>query len=167
MADGKLFAPPSQKLSIYDEEDSKVVVDEPPTQLELAIRKTRHEISKSFSKTNNKIQKVVDEWITLEHRFKSTVSNYVDSSESLLPGAIYVSIAYFTGSILFKNRSLLTRIVTPPLFAAAAFGYMYPKTSQILIKQVPGAGDLHKVFKTDDLDQMRKDLMKKLGFGEK
>ncbi|KAJ1558546.1 hypothetical protein HK096_010490 [Nowakowskiella sp. JEL0078] len=134
-----VFTPASKKLSIYDPEDDSLIVDEEPTPLELTIRKTRHEITKSFASTNNEIQKVVNQWIDIERRARSTVSKFVDPTEKILPGSIYVTLTYFAGAIISKNRGLFTRIFTPPIFALAAFGYNYPGTGSIILSHVPGS----------------------------
>ncbi|KAJ3295778.1 hypothetical protein HK104_002338 [Borealophlyctis nickersoniae] len=124
------YVPPRTKLSIYDEPEDRVTVVEEPSKLELGIRQARHEVSRTFSSTRNQLQLGVNEWIKLEQKFTDTLKRYVDQDEKLLPGALYVTVAGFAGSIVAKHRSFPVRMLTPTGFAAGAFVYLYPRTAK-------------------------------------
>jgi organizing structure protein 2 len=57
------------------------------------------------------------------------VKSLVAADEPLTPGILYVAVATLTGSIIGRNRSILTRLILPPtLFIASAHQFL-PKTS--------------------------------------
>ncbi|KNC97447.1 uncharacterized protein SPPG_07368 [Spizellomyces punctatus DAOM BR117] len=129
----KPYVPPRTKRSIYDDSEEEFVPVEEPTQLELAIRQTRHTVTNQFATTRAQIQSVVDKWIHLEQQVTGTTKKYIAPGEPFLPGAIYVTLSGFAGSILAKNRSLLYRSATPATFALVAFSYFYPGTSRNIV----------------------------------
>ncbi|TPX68693.1 hypothetical protein SpCBS45565_g02929 [Spizellomyces sp. 'palustris'] len=132
-ATAKPYVPPRTKRSIYDDSEEDFVPVEEPTQLELAIRQTRHTVTNQFATTRAQIQTVVDKWIHLEQQVTGTTKKYIAPGEPFLPGAIYVTLSGFAGSILAKNRGLLYRAATPTTFALVSFCYFYPGTSRNIV----------------------------------
>jgi MICOS complex subunit MIC26 len=63
--------------------------------------------------------------ITLTARVKSII----DPTESLTPGILYVGVATLTGSIVARNRFLLTRLVLPPTLFLLSAHHFLPKTT--------------------------------------
>jgi organizing structure protein 2 len=47
----------------------------------------------------------------------------------MTPGLLYVGIATLTGSILARNRVILTRLFLPPLFLVASANHFLPQTT--------------------------------------
>ncbi|KAI9005965.1 apolipo protein O-domain-containing protein [Gaertneriomyces semiglobifer] len=151
------YVPPKTKKSIYDNPEEEFKTVDETSELELAVRKvvtpifqqsligrcpvqicsvcpfyhqTRHSVTAAFASTRSQFQGVVDSWIKLEQGVSDTVKAYAVPGEPLLPGAIYVTLAGFAGSIISKNRRFLIRAATPTAFTAAALGYYYPRTSR-------------------------------------
>ncbi|KAF2813891.1 uncharacterized protein BDZ99DRAFT_473039 [Mytilinidion resinicola] len=68
--------------------------------------------TKAEDAVNNALTKTLD----LEHSFTSTIRGLAppkESSEKLLPGAIYVLVASMAGSIVTRNRNILLRGTVP------------------------------------------------------
>jgi organizing structure protein 2 len=47
----------------------------------------------------------------------------------MTPGLLYVGIATLTGSILARNRNILTRLLLPPIFLVASANHFLPKST--------------------------------------
>ncbi|KAJ3201778.1 hypothetical protein HK099_002098, partial [Clydaea vesicula] len=130
----KTFSPvPRKRLSIYHEEEVKDEVVEQPYQLELQIRSLRHSVTEFFKETNTAIQGYVNSWIQIEKAVKDSTTEYFSEHDRLLPGALYIMIAGFGGSILTKNKKLPTRLFTPILFSTSAFIFFYPEATKKLV----------------------------------
>ncbi|KAJ3021508.1 hypothetical protein HKX48_008365 [Thoreauomyces humboldtii] len=126
----KVYVPRREKLSIYDNPSREVVTIDEPTQLELAIRETRHSVTDVFASTRGQVQFLVDEWMKVERRVGLTAQRFVAPDEKFLPGAIYVALSGFAASIITKHRSLPNRILAPPALALTAFIAFYPGTAR-------------------------------------
>ncbi|KAL7750460.1 hypothetical protein RI367_004234 [Sorochytrium milnesiophthora] len=123
-------AAPSGKLPIYDEEvPAEHIVEVLPTRLEIGIRQTRALASQAYRSTTSSLQSVVNSWIGIERRVGNTIDNLKSEDERLLPAGLYVFVAAFAGSILVRNRAIPLRVLTPPLFFAAASTYFLPHTT--------------------------------------
>ncbi|RKO87243.1 apolipo protein O-domain-containing protein [Blyttiomyces helicus] len=133
------YVPPRQKPSIYDEPEFHPVVVEEPSKLELAIRETRYTVTDYFSSTRANVQTLVDRWISLERQITATVNEYTVPSEPFLPGALYVTVAGFAGSILARSRSFPLRFLSPLTLASGTFVYLYPRTAQNVYDRAPAA----------------------------
>ncbi|KAJ3043302.1 hypothetical protein HDV00_005305 [Rhizophlyctis rosea] len=116
------FIPPRKKLSIYDDQPEPALAQPEPSRLELAIRQAQ-------------VQVAVDKWIDVEHKATATIKRYAAPGETLLPNALYVTVAGFAGSILTKNRSFPLRILGPTGLSLGAFTYLYPRTTHNIYKQ--------------------------------
>ena len=57
------------------------------------------------------------------------VKSIISPSESMTPGLLYVGIATLTGSILARNRNILTRLLLPPIFLVASANHFLPKST--------------------------------------
>jgi MICOS complex subunit MIC26 len=56
---------------------------------------------------------LVDTWIGVEKEVETTLKEVAPKGEeTILPGAIYVGIAGMAGSILARNRTFLTFVLT-------------------------------------------------------
>lgn len=60
------------------------------------------------------------------------VKSIISPQESLTPGLLYVGIATLSGSIIARNRFLVTRLLLPPIFLVASANYFLPKTTDNL-----------------------------------
>lgn len=58
------------------------------------------------------------------------VKALVAPDEPLTPALLYVGVASLSGSILARNRFILTRVIVPPTFLLLSFKYFLPKTTQ-------------------------------------
>ena len=61
----------------------------------------------------------------------------------MTPGLLYVGIATLTGSILSRNRIILTRLLLPPLFLVASANHFLPKTTGNLSDYLGSLEDTH------------------------
>ena len=57
------------------------------------------------------------------------IKSIISTNESLTPGLLYVGIATLTGSIIARNRMLLTRFLLPPIFLFASANHFLPETT--------------------------------------
>ena len=57
------------------------------------------------------------------------VKSIISPSESMTPGLLYVGIATLTGSILARNRNILTRLLLPPIFLVVSANHFLPKST--------------------------------------
>lgn len=62
--------------------------------------------------------------------FLDRVKALIAPDEPLTPALLYVGVASLSGSILARNRSVLTRVILPPTFLFLSFKYFLPKTTQ-------------------------------------
>jgi len=77
----------------------------------------------------------------------------------MTPGLLYVGIATLTGSILARNRTILTRLLLPPLFLVASANHFLPKTTSNLSDYLgsledtylPALAQKHEVAKAHSL----------------
>lgn len=60
------------------------------------------------------------------------VKSIISPNESLTPGLLYVGVATLTGSILSRNRFILTRFLLPPLFLVVSANQFLPQTTHNL-----------------------------------
>ncbi|KAJ1569176.1 hypothetical protein HK405_008806, partial [Cladochytrium tenue] len=81
------------------------------------------------------LQRTTDRWIALESRARAFAGRYTGPDDKLLPGALYVTLAGFGGSILARGRrSLVARAGLPALASLAAFAYVYPAMSYNVVR---------------------------------
>ncbi|KAI8918554.1 apolipo protein O-domain-containing protein [Powellomyces hirtus] len=148
-----VFVPRREKLSIYDAPQQDYIKVDEPSPLELAIRLTRWKVTDAFSSTRAQVQTVVDEWLKVEAKISETIQRYVAPEEKVIPGAIYVTLAGFAGSIVAKQRSLPARFAAPTAFATTAFIYLYPRTSRNITNSAYQSvtGNIHLPPITDSL----------------
>ncbi|KAI9146430.1 apolipo protein O-domain-containing protein [Paraphysoderma sedebokerense] len=119
-----------EKLSIYDGPSMETkVIEIPPGILEASIRESRHAIRQNLQSVKNSLQTVVDRWIEVEKSVNSVVSKVKAPEERLIPSVLYVVVSGFAGSILVKNRSIISRFFVPPIFTVASAMYFIPKTT--------------------------------------
>lgn len=74
------------------------------------------------------VDKVVATEYAIEHTIKSLAPK--NGMETLLPGAIYVSIIGLSGSIIARNRALPIRFITPLLLFTVSARLILPETSR-------------------------------------
>lgn len=60
------------------------------------------------------------------------VKSIISPNESLTPGLLYVGVATLTGSIISRNRFILTRFLLPPVFLIASANHFLPQTTRNL-----------------------------------
>ena len=60
------------------------------------------------------------------------IKSIVSPEEPLTPGLLYIGVATLTGSILARNRMLITRLILPPVSFVASAKYFLPRTSHNL-----------------------------------
>ncbi|KAJ3333316.1 hypothetical protein HDU76_009470 [Blyttiomyces sp. JEL0837] len=150
-----VFQPNRTRLSIYGNPEERYVVVDEPSQLELALRKSRVAVTSYFSETRisrkginrllaqqAQVQSVVDQWISCEKKVVEVTKSYAAPGEKLLPNSLYVILSGFAGSIIAKNRGILFRATFPTATALSAFIYLYPGTSRNIFTR--SWADAHK-----------------------
>jgi MICOS complex subunit MIC26 len=83
------------------------------------------------------------------------VKSFKAPHESLTPGILYVGIAGLTGSILARNRFILTRLLLPPTFFVLAAHHFLPQTThnitsylgQVEERYFPTMAEKHEIAK--------------------
>jgi len=129
-----------------------------PSVLETQIGVARRAATGVARDIHARVHGVVSQWIDIEHAverasfpfspqdrlvftlihsfvlsclfFLGRVKALVAPDEPLTPALLYVGVASLSGSILTRNRSVLTRVLLPPTFFLLSFNYLLPKTSQ-------------------------------------
>ncbi|KAF8656153.1 hypothetical protein AX16_002722 [Volvariella volvacea WC 439] len=125
--------PPSEeKLSIYPTQTADIVLQEDPSPLEQQIGVARRQVTQSLQNTHAGVQELVSKWIGIEHAVENRIKSIISPSEPLTPGLLYVGVATLSGSIIGRNRFILTRLFLPPAFFFLSLNYFLPKTSHNL-----------------------------------
>jgi len=118
-----------KQLSIYPEPEREIVVVDSPTVLERQIGVVREAVVGVARDVHRRVHGAVSEWIGIEHAVEHRVKALIAPDEPLTPALLYVGVASLSGSILARNRSVLTRVLLPPTFLLASFKYFLPKTT--------------------------------------
>ncbi|EKM52910.1 uncharacterized protein PHACADRAFT_198966 [Phanerochaete carnosa HHB-10118-sp] len=118
-----------EKLSIYPHVEPDIVLQEVPSELEHQIGKAREAVTQTYSDAHTKVQGVVSRWIGVEHAVEQRLKSLVASEEPLTPGLLYVGVAALTGSVLARNRGIVSRIILPPALLLLSFNHFLPKTA--------------------------------------
>ncbi|KAF5353463.1 hypothetical protein D9756_007934 [Leucocoprinus leucothites] len=150
-----LHEQPREKLSIYTSSTPDIILVETPSALEGQIGVARRQVCQTYRDGREYVQGWVSKWIGLEHAVENRVKSIISPQESLTPGLLYVGVATLTGSILARNRMLMTRLVLPPVFLVASAKHFLPKTSHNLSdyvgsiedKHFPGFAEKHEIAK--------------------
>lgn len=118
-------------MSAYDrKEESMYLIPEPPTQLETQISGVRKQAASIIQQGDAFMRSAVDHVVAAEHHIERTVKSLKPRHETLLPGAIYVSVIGLSGSILSRNRAFPVRFLTPLLFFVVSSRLILPETSR-------------------------------------
>lgn len=64
--------------------------------------------------------------------FPDRVKSIISPTEPLTPGILYVGVAALTGSIISRNRFILTRLTLPPTLFIFSLNYFLPQTTHNL-----------------------------------
>ncbi|KAI0001163.1 apolipo protein O-domain-containing protein [Russula vinacea] len=100
-----------------------------PSVLESRIGVARRAVEGVARDVHGRVHGAVSEWIGIEHAVERRVKALIAPGEPLTPAMLYVGVASLSGSILARNRSVLTRVMLPPAFFLLSFNYFLPKTS--------------------------------------
>ncbi|KAJ3575205.1 hypothetical protein NP233_g1258 [Leucocoprinus birnbaumii] len=134
---------PQEKLSIYPSSTPDIVLVETPSTLETQIGVVRRQVCQTYQDGRDYVQGWVSKWIGIEHAVENRIKAIISPQESLTPGLLYVGVATLTGSILARNRVLLTRLILPPVFLVASAKHFLPRTSQNLSDYLGSIEDAH------------------------
>ncbi|KAF9923982.1 hypothetical protein FBU30_005968 [Linnemannia zychae] len=143
-----------QKLPIYDEPEPEMMVKEEPTRLDQALRVARKETDRQILGMKYHLQMVTNKVVDLEKEAEGTIKSVLVKDEEVMPGAIYVIVAGFAGSIFASRRNILLRFLTPVAFSAMAFGYFFPASANRMIARA-NQSDFSKYIPTDVQNQIR------------
>ncbi|KAJ2916378.1 hypothetical protein MD484_g4026, partial [Candolleomyces efflorescens] len=120
------------KLSIYSASTPDVLLVEETSPLEQQIGAARRQVQGAYSDAHAYLQGWISKWIGIEHAVEHRVKSIISPNESLTPGLLYVGVATLTGSILSRNRFILTRFILPPLFLVVSANQFLPQTTHNL-----------------------------------
>ncbi|KAJ7118056.1 apolipo protein O-domain-containing protein [Mycena epipterygia] len=149
-------APPQRpKLSIYADPPKEIVLLDTPSALEGHIGTVRRTVTGQYREAHTQVQGLVSRWIGVENRVEHRIKSLLPPDERLVPGALYVAIAFLSGAILARNRSLPIRALLPPVLAVGAAAHFLPKTSanvraytgELEERYVPEVARVHEVGK--------------------
>ncbi|KXN90378.1 Mitochondrial organizing structure protein 2 [Leucoagaricus sp. SymC.cos] len=138
-----LHEQPEEKLSIYSADTPDVLLVETPSALENQIGVVRRQARQVYRDGRDYVQGWVSKWVGVEHAVENRVKAIISPHESLTPGLLYVGVATLTGSILARNRLLVTRLIIPPVFLVASAKHFLPKTTQNLSDYLGSVEDAH------------------------
>ena len=113
------------------EEEAKPRRPSPTDRLAFQVGKARLFLYKCAVATEDKVNETVDSAFHLEQSFTNTVASLApprESSERLMPGAIYVLVAAMAGSIVTRNRNILLRATVPLALGIGAGWTVLPVT---------------------------------------
>lgn len=127
---------PREKLSIYSASEPPVTLVEAPSPLTDQIAVYRRHVQKTYADTHSYVQGWVSKWIEVEQAVEHRVKSIVSPNEQLTPGLLYVGVATLTGSILARNRFILTRFALPPIFLVLSARHFLPETTTNLSNYV-------------------------------
>jgi len=114
-----------------------------PSVLETQIGVARRAVTGVARDIHARVHGVVSQWIGIEHAVERRVKALVAPDEPLTPALLYVGVASLSGSILARNRSVLTRVLLPPTFFLLSFHHFLPKTSQNVSAYAGALEDAH------------------------
>ncbi|PVU86425.1 hypothetical protein BB560_006721 [Smittium megazygosporum] len=128
----------SNTLYLLDDEDKKPIYSkkpqteegdkDPPTRLELYVKKCREYVSGKVGEAKSESQKLVSKLHEYENEAINSVNSVRGQNESFLPGAVYVSVAAMAGSIIFRKSNILVRFCSPLVFGTTATYFAFPDT---------------------------------------
>ncbi|KAJ8519807.1 hypothetical protein ONZ45_g3283 [Pleurotus djamor] len=118
-----------EKLPIYPLPTPEVLLVEESSFLQTHIGVARKAATQAYLDGYAQVQGVVSKWIGIEHAVEHRVKSLVAPNEPLTPALLYVGISALTGSILTRNRGLITRFFVPPLFLVLSLNHFLPATS--------------------------------------
>ncbi|TFK18332.1 hypothetical protein FA15DRAFT_675361 [Coprinopsis marcescibilis] len=124
-----LVESPREKLSIYPAAEPQVLLAESPSPLALHISVYRKHLQNTYAGGHAYVQGWVSKWIGVEQAFENRVKSIISPTENLTPGLLYVGVSTLTGSILARNRIILTRILLPPIFLLVSANHFLPQTT--------------------------------------
>ncbi|PBK68256.1 hypothetical protein ARMSODRAFT_212607 [Armillaria solidipes] len=117
------------KLPIYPISSPDIVLLDTPSTLERQIGTVRKTFTETYSDAYSQVQGVVSKWIGVEHAIESRVKALISPTESITPGILYVGIATLSGSIIARNRLLVTRLILPPTLLVLSMNHFLPQTT--------------------------------------
>ncbi|KAJ7435013.1 apolipo protein O-domain-containing protein [Mycena galericulata] len=147
--------PPRQKPSIYASPPTEIVLLDTPSALEAHIGTVRRAATGQYRVAHAHVQGLVSRWIGVENRVEHRIKSLLPPDERLVPGVLYAAIAFLSGAIAARYRSLPVRALLPPLLGGAAFAHFLPKTaanvrayaSSLEDKHLPEVARVHEVGK--------------------
>ncbi|SJL14405.1 uncharacterized protein ARMOST_17861 [Armillaria ostoyae] len=119
----------SIQLPIYPISSPDIVLLDTPSTLERQIGTVRKTFTETYSDAYSQVQGVVSKWIGVEHAIESRVKALISPTESITPGILYVGIATLSGSIIARNRLLVTRLILPPTLLVLSMNHFLPQTT--------------------------------------
>ena len=120
---------PREKLSIYSSPEPPVTLVEAPSPLTDQIAVYRRHVQGAYASTHSYVQSWVSKWIEVEQAVESRVKSIISPNEQLTPGLLYVGVATLTGSVIGRNRFILTRLALPPIFLVLSARHFLPETT--------------------------------------
>ncbi|KAH6877040.1 apolipo protein O-domain-containing protein [Coprinopsis sp. MPI-PUGE-AT-0042] len=120
---------PREKLSIYSASETPVTLVEAPSPLTDQIAVYRRHVQRTYADSHSYVQGWVSKWIEVEQAIENRVKSIISPREQLTPGLLYVGVATLTGSVLGRNRFILTRLALPPIFLVLSARHFLPETT--------------------------------------
>ncbi|KAF7310311.1 MICOS complex subunit [Mycena indigotica] len=147
--------PSPSKLSIYPDSPRDTLLLDTPSALEHHIRAARLAATGQVNAAHEQVQGLVSRWIGVENRVETRIKSLLPADERLVPGILYVGVAFLSGAILARHRSLPLRVILPPTFGVAAATHFNPKltsnirryASDLEDEYTPGLAHTHEIGK--------------------
>ncbi|EGV66054.1 hypothetical protein PSN45_003127 [Yamadazyma tenuis] len=104
------------------------VLVESPSFLEAGIKTVRESVYNVYAGATGLVDDGYSKYHQAEQKVTSTVSQLHDKSEDLLPNSAYIAIAFLSGTILARQRSVFAKVVYPVILGVGSFRYFLPQT---------------------------------------
>lgn len=110
--------------------------------LETHIGTVRRTLTGRYQEAHAHVQGLISRWIGVENRVEHRIKSLLPPDERLVPGVLYVAIAFLSGSVVARHRALPIRALLPPTLGIAAAVRFLPKTSSN-VREYVGALEDH------------------------
>ncbi|KAF2704356.1 hypothetical protein K504DRAFT_164507 [Pleomassaria siparia CBS 279.74] len=103
----------------------------PTDRLAVQLGYARLALYKQATKAEDAVNSALTSTLRLEHSFTSTIRSLAppkESSERLMPGALYVLVATMAGSIITRNRNIVLRASIPAVIGVGTAYAVIPLT---------------------------------------
>ncbi|CAH6722212.1 MICOS subunit Mic26p [[Candida] jaroonii] len=104
-----------------------VLVDSPQS-VQSVFKSVRQSIYNVYSSSVDYVNSGYDKYHKTERSVTTTVSELHDKNEDLVPNGIYVIVGALSGTVMSRQRGILSKITFPVIMGLVSFKYFLPQT---------------------------------------